>query len=244
MTSIVTGPTGADIALRSAMLLYGSEDGTARYATVHPVVADPKTARPVIGAGQPLDRDALLLALKQINEAAAPKAEFLPGNVIGLSPKAVTWWCPPALRRVFFKCKDLGGERSGIVPHPGLIFRASVDGFSVFAVKGAARPSPDTPVFEPPYFNTWDHGRICIGSARVPKRIDVKSIAGWEFGFFDSAFTHPNVGGKRLSYPNGEFAFWRDMLEGQFADAFPEEVLVPMKASAQQVVAGKFGGRV
>lgn len=78
----------------------------------------------------------------------------------------------------------------------------------------------------------------------MPKRIDVKSIAGWESGFFDSAFTHPNVGGKRLSYPNGEFAFWRDMLEGQFADAFPEEVLVPMKASAQQVVAGRFGGRV
>ncbi len=244
MSSIVTGATGADIALRSALLVYGSEDGTAKYATVHPVLPDPKTSRPIIGAGRPLDRDALLSALKQINEEAAPKAEFLPGNVIGLSPKAVTWWCPPALRRVFFSCAELDGKRSAIVPHPGLIFRASADGFSVFAVKGVARPSPDTPVFEPPYFNTWDQGRICIGTARVPKRIDVKSISGWEAGFFESAFTHPNAGSKRVNYPNGEYAFWRDMLDGKFAGVFPEDALVPMKASAQQVVAGKFGRRV
>lgn len=243
MSSIVIGSTGADVALRAAMLLYSNTDGSARFATVHPVLSDPKTSRPIIGAGRPLNRDALLTTLTQLSEEVAPKAEFLPAHIIGLSPKAISWWCPPALRRVFFKCEELGGERSAVVPHPGLIFRASTDGFSVFAMKGTARPMPDTPVFEPPYFNTWDQGRICIGTARVPKRIDVKSVAGWESGFFDSAFTHPNAGGKRVSYPDGEYAFWRDMLEGKFADLFPEEALIPMKASVQQVISGNFGGR-
>jgi PRTRC genetic system protein B len=237
MNQIVTGAVGADVALSSAMLLYGKPNSDPEYATVHEILTDPKTLRPIIGAGRPLTCDALLGAVRSLAKEASPATEFLPATVLGLSMVAVTWWCPPTQRRVFFECEELG-NRSAVVPHPGLIFRAGSNGFRVFAVKGSERPQADTPIFEPPYFNTWDRGSICIGTASVPKRIDVASIAGWEAGFFDSAFTHPNVGGKRLTYPNGEFAFWRDMLDGKFSGGFPEEVLVPMKVTAKQIVCG------
>jgi PRTRC genetic system protein B len=240
MPGISTGRTGADVELSSALLLYSGSDGT-QFATVHPVVKAPKSERPIIGAGRPLDRKALIASLRQLAAHAAPKAEFLPPTVLGVSPDAVTWWCAPALRRVFFNCQNLG-KRSAIVPHPGLIFQAANEGFRVFAVAESDRPTADTKLFEPPYFNTWDHGRICIGSAHVPKRVDVASIAGWEAGFFDSAFTHPNAGGKRVAYKDGEYAFGRDMLDGKFGDTFPLEALVPMKATAGLLVGGKVGG--
>jgi len=139
---------------------------------------------------------------------------------------------------VFFNCKELG-ERTKVVQHPGLVFQASRSGFRAFAVKGTERPTADTVLFEPPYFNTWDQGKICIGSAKVPRRINVGSIAGWEEGFFSSAFTHPNHGGKRIDFKDGFFAFWRDMLDGKFSKAFPLEVLVPMNKTVRQLVTGK-----
>lgn len=237
MNAIATGATGTDVELSSALLLYGRPNSEPEYATAHEILTDPKTKRPIISAGRPLTCDALLAAVRSLAKNATPATEFLPSTVLGLSMTAVTWWCPPTNRRVFFACEEIG-ERSAVVPHPGLIFRAGANGFRVFAVKGGERPQADTPIFEPPYLNTWDRGSICLGTASVPKRIDVASIPGWEAGFFDSAFTHPNAGGKRLTYPNGEFAFWRDMLDGKFAGGFPEDVLVAMKVSARQIVCG------
>ena len=241
MSEITTTRTHTDLTLTSAILLYGSRESVS-YATVHPILNEAKTERPLIGAGRPLNRKTLLGALRSLSEASTPKAEFLPPNVLGFSPDTVTWWCPPALRRVFFDCKEMGGVKSAVVPHPGLVFQASATGFSVFALADALRPEAGSTLYEPPYFNTWDCGRICIGSARVPRRIDLKSVDGWEAGFFDSAFTHPNAGGRRINYADGEYAFWRDMLDGQFGERFPLDVLVPTKMKVAQFVAGKIGG--
>jgi PRTRC genetic system protein B len=238
MSGISTGHASADVSLQSALLLYGAKDETV-FATAHPVAL--VKGRPTIGAGRPLRRDALISALTKLAEHAAPKAEFLPPTVLGVSTAAVTWWCPPGMRRVFFKCQNLG-ERSAIVPHPGLVFQAANVGFRVFAVAEADRPTAETKLHEPPYFNTWDNGGICIGTAHVPKRVDVTSIPRWEAGFFESAFTHPNAGGKRVSYKDGEYAFWRDMLDGKFGGSFPRECLVPMKFTVQALVSGRAGG--
>ncbi|MCG5077266.1 PRTRC system protein B [Paraburkholderia tagetis] len=241
MSDVSIGRTGHDVSLSSALLLYAGENG-AHYATVHRIAADRVSGRPIIGAGRPLDRRALVATLVQLEKSAAPKCEFLPANLLGVSSAAVTWWCPPAPRRVFFNCKELG-KRSRVVSHPGLVFQASLTGFRVFALKDSGRPTPDTPLFEPPYFNTWDLGEICIGSAQVPRRIEVDAIGGWEEGFFNSAFTHPNHGGKRVTYEDGFYAFWRDMLDGKF-EVFPLDVLVPMKgATAGKLVAGVVGGK-
>jgi PRTRC genetic system protein B len=240
MVGISQGQTGTGASLESAILLYSDRRGTA-FATAHPIVYGKDGERPVLGAGRPVDRQALLNAIAALEERTAPKAEFLPATVIGVSPMAVTWWCPPAPRRVFFKCEEIG-QRSAVVPHPGLVFQASNMGFRVFALEGSERPSADTALFEPPYFNTWDWGKICIGTAHVPSRVDVASIAGWEAGFFDSAFTHPNHGGKRVAYQDGHYAFWRDMLDGKF-EAFPIDVLVPMEGvTVGKMVAGQIRG--
>ena len=236
MAAILTASRSHEVALQGAILLYGTGPGQFSYATAHRIEAE-ASGRPVIGAGVPLNRMALIHAVREVAEHALPKGEFLTPNVLSISPSAVTWWCPATLRRVFFKCKELG-ERSAIVSHPALVFQASQSGFKVFALKGEERPIPESALFEPPYFNTWDHGKICIGSAHVPKQVDVASITGWEDGFFNSAFTHPNHGGKRVKYKRGAYAFWKDMLDGQFPD-FPKQVLVPMKFTLADLIAGR-----
>lgn len=236
MAEILTASRSHEVALQGAILLYGEGPGQFSYATAHRIESD-VSGRPVIGAGVPLNRMALIHAVREVAEHALPKGEFLTSTVLSISPSAVTWWCPAKRRRVFFKCKDLG-ERSAIVAHPALVFQASQFGFKVFALKGDERPVPESALFEPPYFNTWDHGKICIGSAHMPKQIDVASIKGWEDGFFNSAFTHPNHGGKRVKYERGAYAFWKDMLDGQFPD-FPKQVLVSMKSTLADLIAGK-----
>lgn len=240
MSRVSIGQTSHDVKLASALLLYEGANG-AQYATVHPVTVECKTGRPLIGAGRPLSRNAMLDALVKLDRNAARAAEFLPSTVLGVTSTAVTWWCAPAMRRVFFDCRKVG-ERSADVPHPGLVFQAGVDGFRVFALAGDMRPDENTALFEPPYFNTWNLGQICIGSAKVPRRIEVSAIRGWEEGFFNSAFTHPNHGGTRVSYEAGFHAFWTDMLDGKF-ERFPLDVLVPMEnMTAGKLVAGKIGG--
>jgi PRTRC genetic system protein B len=229
-----------EIAATTAILLYTGHDNSVVYGTVHPVTAKTKGARAAIGAGRPIDRAGLLSCLRELSANAAPKAEFLPETVLAVSQDAITWWCKPGMRRVFFDCPEIG-KRSAIVPHPGLVFRAASNGFSVFALHEDCRPVPTSMLHEPPYFNTWDWGKICIGTAHVPKRIDVASIAGWESGFFESSFTHPNHGGKRVKHCQGEFAFWKSMLDGNYGEQFPKDALVPMKKTLAHLIGGKLG---
>ncbi|MDR5826040.1 PRTRC system protein B [Caballeronia sp. LZ043] len=226
----------------NAILLYGRDAHSAIYGTVHPVTQG-ESGRATIGAGRPIERKALFDCLRELAAHAAAPAEFLPETVLSVSQDAVMWWCRPAMRRVFFDCPELG-RRSAVVPHPGLVFRAALNGFSVFALQEDGRPTPESRLHEPPYFNTWDGGKICIGSAHVPRRVDVASIDGWESGFFESAFTHPNHGGKRVSHCKGEFAFWKEMLDGKYGEQFPKEALIPMNLTLAELIAGKKGVRL
>ncbi|MCP1121031.1 PRTRC system protein B [Robbsia andropogonis] len=229
-----------ELYLAKAILLYSDDKGAASYATIHPIERS-AAQKPYIGAGVAVTRRALLEAVGELSERTAARAAYLPTQVLACDSYSITWWCPPSVRRVFFECKELG-TRSEEVPHPGLVFRASVKGFQVFALKGSQRPEPDTVIFEPPYFNTWDGGAICIGSARVPSSIDVKSIPSWESGFFDSAFTHPNFGSTRVKHKRGEYAFWKEMLDGKYGAKFPLRCLVPMNITLADVIAGRSRG--
>jgi len=141
MAVIQTASRSHEVALQGAILLYGTGPGQFSYATAHRIEAE-ASGRPVIGAGVPLNRMALIHAVREVAEHALPKGEFLTPDVLSISPSAVTWWCPAARRRVFFKCKELG-ERSAIVSHPALVFQASQSGFKVFALKGQERPVPE-----------------------------------------------------------------------------------------------------
>ena len=153
----------------------------------------------------------------------------------------LVWWVPPARRHLAFKvgaeqADAFGGrERGEMVPQPGLIFAAASNVWRVWAVKGQSRPTPQTPLFQAPYFNVDDQGRICQGNAPVPNGTTVEKISAWNDAFLRSYFTHPNVAGKLLRYRGGAYAFWRDMLNGRFT-RFPERVLVDANTTLGQLL--------
>jgi PRTRC genetic system protein B len=107
----------------------------------------------------------------------------------------------------------------------------------VWAIKGDARPTPETTLFQAPYFNVYGDGGICQGSASVPEGTTAEKVEAWNDAFFGSFFTHPNVRKNLVKYRGGSCKFWQDMLDGRFAQ-FPERVLVPVQMTLGQLLDG------
>jgi PRTRC genetic system protein B len=114
------------------------------------------------------------------------------------------------------------------VPHPALLFAVVQGSWYVFALAKNERPNKTTELQFAPYFNVYDSGGICVGSARVPQGISSDSIPVWEAAFFESEFTHVNGNQRKASHPRGEYALWKELLDGVYR-TFPVEYLVPTK---------------
>jgi PRTRC genetic system protein B len=222
-TNMGVNTGGTQFTLASAILLYKAQ-GTPVYASIHDV--EIVKNRPTLGAGVPITTQALGSMMEELKPTARLKLSFLSENVLASSDDALVWWVPPSSRSLFFKCEELGGKVVAEVPLPGLVFAVTESEWYVYAVKGNGRPTPSTPLFQSPFFNVWEGGRICTGNVSVPDRVSPDSIAQWEASFFKSWFTHSNVHApaRLVNYKGGEYAFWRDLLAGK--KKFPERVLV------------------
>lgn len=230
-------PTDNVLELDQAVLLYHGRSGSA-LATVHEVMT--VDGAPVIGAGRAMTAQAARELAAALLQRAA-HGGFLPETVLYLQGDLLVWWVPPARRHLAFRvgaeqAEVFGGrERGETVPQPGLVFAAASNVWRVWAVKGQSRPTPQTPLYQAPYFNVDGQGRICQGNVPVPNGTTVEKISAWNDAFLRSYFTHPNVTGKLLRYRGGAYAFWRDMLDGRFT-RFPERVLVDAKTTLGQLL--------
>lgn len=213
--------------LTSAMLLYEVSGHQSRdaamYATVH-AVAPNEGGVPQIMEGQPLSVSALQTALRQVGALERPR--LLPPSVLAVGRDLVLWWIPPTTRRAWFACEQ--NERlkakSGLVPYPALVFAASQGNLYVHAIAGAERPTEKTRLYRCPCMNVWADGRVCMGTAPIPKNAGCESIQAYEAGFFRSRFTHPNDEVGLVKYEGGPYALWADLLEGKLS-SFPEKAL-------------------
>jgi PRTRC genetic system protein B len=216
--------------LRHAVLIYEARGGA--LATVHDV--EHVDGEAVIGAGQAMtSRAASRLARALLKRTT--HSGFLPETVLYLHEDLMVWWVPPAHRHITFKTPDraeqMGGvERGEVVPYPGLVFAASSRFWHVWAVKGKSRPTLASPLYRAPYFNVNGHGSICRGNVAVPEGTTAERIGAWNDAFFRSYFSHPNGPSPLVRYRDGDYAFWRDMLDGRFK-RFPERVLLDAKVT-------------
>lgn len=218
--------------LNQAILVYTGGDREA-YATLHDIQRGKGGTR--IGAGIPATPEACAGFIKLLADKAAFSG-FIAPQILYVGPRTVAWWRPPSRERVWFNTKKPPetdqtavhiGERTAITPHPGLVFALASGEWYVAAVKGSARPAPDTKLHVAPYFNVWDSGHICEGNVRRPSKVTPESIAAFERAFFESRFTHPNT--KRLvQFKGGAGALWQQLLDGRFKH-FPERALRPRR---------------
>lgn len=225
--------------LQAAVLLYANQNSGA-FATVHNIAFNEKGI-PQLLQGSPLTTEILNSLAAALVKGAESKRNFngyLPENVLAVGIGSIVWWLPAADRPVSFSCTDeLIGVSNGITPHPPLVFGVNNKGWYAFAVKDNVRPKLDTKLWQAPYFNVWDSGKICQGSTRVPPGATTQQIEEWNHAFFASNFSHPNVhaAGKLVKYKGGPFRFWRDMLDGKFR-RFPLRTLVEAQCSLNDFI--------
>jgi PRTRC genetic system protein B len=214
--------------LRGAILLYadaGTVQGNTCFASFHDVKNMGKAEQPnvQIMPGTPLNQQALMQTLGSLADRYAISTDLLPEYVLSYSPLHLIWWMPAGKRRVFLKTAA-DGAQSEIVPHPALLFAIVQGSWYVFAMKGNARPTKATALFHAPFFNMYDDGSVCVGTAKAPQSTLLAETGEWERAFFDSVFTHVNEH-RKVKYRGGEYGLWRSLMKGKRKE-FPETALM------------------
>lgn len=228
--------------LSRAVLIYEGRNRRA-FATVHSCAI--VNSKPVLLAGRAMTPAMSRSLTAKLNQQRIV-GEYLPENVLMTDGDTMMWYEKPQVRHLAFKESTLYpdrsvGRRGGRVPVPGVVFVAGPGNWSVFAFKGAERPTPSTPLYAAPFLNTDSDGRICAGNVKVPKSTAADRIAAWNDAFFRSYFVHANYQGV-VEYRGDVTALWTDLLSGKFGDRFPEDVLRPYKLTLADLI--RKGGRL
>ncbi|AZL83407.1 hypothetical protein EIJ81_00645 (plasmid) [Aliivibrio salmonicida] len=116
--------------------------------------------------------------------------DIIPTNVLVNNDKYLVWYVEPKQRDIWFTNSDVGCI--GKVPHPKLIFVTSKinNTINLSVVKSEInRPDNSTELFHAPLANIYKSGDLCIGSAKMPDEICIKSIDEIEAVLFESNYS-------------------------------------------------------
>lgn len=225
--------------LREALLIYHSSGNRSwghgeTFVTHHPIMQN-TNKRPELGPANPLTLD-FLRSLTQSLGGHVP-VEFLPENVITRTDRAVAWWTPAQKRPMFFADTqgDLHGISGRVFPQPALVWLAQDGSLILRALKESSRPRPETTLSVAPYWNVYESGQVCVGSMRAPTVSSTAAIAQWEQSFYESEFTHGNVG-RVTRHPGGFEGLWKQ-LAGK--GKFPMKSLIDLPETVVDFLQGK-----
>lgn len=162
------------------------------------------------------------------NKAFLKSNGILPTNILRINPNAdkgaVIWYTKAQQRQMYFV--DSLQIPNGIAPIPPMLWKASKNGLSVFALSSDRRPTEKTKLYYTPYFNIYQDGKVCMGTVSV----DIKNsasveefIQAWEYYFFNSYFSHLLDNHNPIT---GDCVnLWKELINTD--KPFPKEVLKP-----------------
>jgi PRTRC genetic system protein B len=209
----------------------GPED-TGAFITRHGVTAQ-EAGPPTLGPAQPLTMAFVESLVCSIGGEA--RAEVLPEKVLAKTDRMLCWWTPPRQRQMFYnnaegKCGALNGK---VFLQPALVWRVSDGGLSLRALTTNKRPQADTKLAVAPYWNMSDDGSVCTGTMRRPSAPSIATIEAWERGFYESEFTHANVG-RTTRHKEGFEALWSSIAGRR--TRFPVDMLILLPQTLAQFV--------
>ena len=220
--------------LSEAILIYRSRHGNASYASTHPVEQGPKGA-PVIMAGQPLTLEALGKVIEQLASSGKKKAsgfQWTHPRLLAQHGLMECWWTPARSRWMHFDAGDFKASMPAMQP-PCLWVRNKGQLY-VYALCDSERPTPDSPVYQSPYYNVYLGGNVCQGSMPNVRKLSLDEV---EDAFFASVFTHPNPGNRKLTRSRlGNAAFWSQRLKAGTKSRFPLAHLIPMNMTIGELL--------
>jgi PRTRC genetic system protein B len=193
--------------LSDALLIY--RENRRSFITWHTVTAQ-KQGPPVLGPAQPLTT--AFVEDLAVSLSGGARAEVLPKHVLAKTDRMIAWWTPRRVRRMFFenaegKAQQLSGR---LFPQPPLVWKVAHGELKIRALCENERPNAKTTLAVAPFWNLSDDGSVCLGSMRCPESTSSGSIEAWERGFYESAFTHANVG-RLTRHQGGHDALWAEI---------------------------------
>jgi PRTRC genetic system protein B len=219
--------------LREALLIYG--DGRTSFVTHHGVVAH-ENAQPTLGPAQPLTGGFVEALIRSLYGSS--RAEVLPENILAKGERLIVWWTSAQRRQMFYENPEekAAGLNGRTFPQPPLVWRVEGGDLMIRALRENRRPEGNTKMAVAPFWNLSDDGRVCTGSMRRPDSAAVAAIPDWERGFYESAFTHSNVG-RLTRHPLGFAGLWSDLADKR--KPFPVDALIPLPQTVAQFVRGE-----
>lgn len=188
----------------------------------NPINAHPLTVK---------EADVLAKALnteQEKNKAFLKSNGIFPTNILHINPNAdkgsVIWYTKTQQRQMYFV--NSLQIPNGIASIPPMLWIASKNGLSVFALSSDRRPTEKTKLYHTPYFNIYEDGKVCMGTVSI----DIKKTASveeftqaWEHYFFNSYFSH--LLGNHNPIKGNCVNLWKDLVNTN--KPFPKEVLKP-----------------
>lgn len=197
------------VEISQAILLYNGHTGYGQsglsYASIHEVIHDQgKAAR--IGVGKALSTEAIESTVKALaTSAGIDLLQWSEDSVVATSPTLTCWWTPAQQRWMHFHVGDF--QQSGPAQQPPLVWIVNSRSLSVFALKQNTKPTQQTELFDSPYLNVFNDGKVCTGSMAANS---TSSREQWVQSFFESTFTHANPSNRKLTrYRGGNIALWK-----------------------------------
>lgn len=151
---------------------------------------------------------------------------ILPNKVLYINPGGngfAVWYTPPQEVDLYF----VQGLHipNGKAQIPAMIWKATKDSLNVYAVKGKAKPTDKTTLYQAPFFNIYESGNVCMGTVNISidRFTNLDEFMGkWEAYFFNSYFSHTIGSHNSSQIPLVEL--W----QGQIGTGkqFPQETLV------------------
>lgn len=230
----------ATLALKKAILVYARTNGdyssdAQAFATLHDLRPGDGD-HPELAPGRLLTREDLETLYKALR--GTQSLAYLPPHVLAASPDGVAWHEPAQERTMFFQTQDASlNAITGAYPQPALLWIYDGPRLDVFALDSDDRPALDSPLYQAPYYNTYESGNVCVGSTPLPKHHDPNRVSEISGAFFQSAFTHAS--GRQRHYRNfggSHSELWQHVRE---LARFPTEYLVPAEKTLADALAPK-----
>lgn len=101
------------------------------------------------------------------------------------------WYTPEMSKHLIFKGSL--GISDGEAYLPPLLWKASKNGLSLWALNSNDRPNLETVLYQAPFFNLYSDGQVCMGNVdtHFPLNVDLDSfMLRWQKFYFGSAFSH------------------------------------------------------
>lgn len=157
-----------------------------------PINAHPLSTNESVALGK------LLQSSSSQQSAFLQSSGMLPSNLLYLKASeqgCAVWYTTPATQQLYF-IEDLTIP-CGMANVPPMVWKATKDNLSVYALKSGKKPGEDTPLYYAPYFNTSSGGGVCMGTVDINITRDTclqEFMVNWQTYFWNSYFSHLTAG--------------------------------------------------